>query len=152
MIKHYIIDGNNLIGKIKELWELQSKDKQASRERLAFMLDRYFGQKNFTVTLHFDGFPGEAIRTSKIRIVYSEKRTADSRIKEEIDHSKNPKLIAVVSSDTGIKDFAKVNSCKTIKSEGFAAKLKADDNSKTEESIIKSIAEDEIKKIFGVDE
>lgn len=151
MIKQYIIDGNNLIGKMKDLWELQNKDKQASREKLAFMLDRYFGQKKFTVTLHFDGFAAEAIRTSKIKIAYSENKTADSRIKVEIDQSKNPRVIAVVSSDAGVRDYAKVNSCKTITSEGFARKLKADDNSNTEESIIKSIDDDEIKKMFGVD-
>ncbi len=38
----YIIDGNNLIGKIASLMNLQKKDKQASREKLIYILDRYF--------------------------------------------------------------------------------------------------------------
>ncbi len=39
---HYIIDGNNLIGKIKRFSSLQKKDKQTAREKLAFYVDRYF--------------------------------------------------------------------------------------------------------------
>lgn len=150
MTKHYIIDGNNLIGKIKNLWELQKTDRQSSRERLAFTVDRYFSQKKFSVSLHFDGHPGDAIRTSKIKIVYSENKTADSKIKEEIDHFKNPKLITVVSSDNNIAEFAKVNSCKIVKSESFAKKLNNGNKGSTEEDIIKSIDDDEIKKMFGV--
>ena len=50
----YIIDGNNLIGKISSLMSLQKKDKQASREKLVFLLDRYFSQKKANVTLNLD--------------------------------------------------------------------------------------------------
>ena len=53
---HYIIDGNNLIGKIKHFSNIQKKDKQAAREKLALFLDRYFISKKAKVTLHFDGF------------------------------------------------------------------------------------------------
>ena len=42
MIKKYIIDGNNLIGKISELWSIQKKDKQLSRVKLAKVIDQYF--------------------------------------------------------------------------------------------------------------
>jgi predicted RNA-binding protein with PIN domain len=56
-MKQYIIDGNNLIGKIPSLNILQKKDKQGSREKLAFMVDNYFSQKNAKVFLHFDGHP-----------------------------------------------------------------------------------------------
>jgi hypothetical protein len=42
----FIIDGNNLIGKIKSLMDLQKKDKQASREKLVLILDRYFLAKS----------------------------------------------------------------------------------------------------------
>ena len=58
---NYIIDGNNLIGKIPSLMNLQKKDKQASREKLVYMLDRYFIQKKVNVTLHLDGHPGARI-------------------------------------------------------------------------------------------
>ncbi|MBE0551913.1 MAG: hypothetical protein IH619_06000, partial [Ignavibacterium sp.] len=58
---NYIIDGNNLMGKIPSLMGLQKKDKQASREKLVYMLDRYFIQKQANVSLHLDGHPGNRI-------------------------------------------------------------------------------------------
>lgn len=52
-MRHYIIDGNNLIGKIASLQKLQKKNKQSSREKLAFILESYFlGKPNNKVSLH----------------------------------------------------------------------------------------------------
>ncbi len=152
MIKHYIIDGNNLIGKIRNLWQLQQKDKQSSREKLAFLLDRYFYNKNIKVTLHFDGHPAGTIKTNKAKIVYSENKIADQKIKEEIEHSKNPKVIAVISSDQNVMDFAKVCSCTTITSENFAKDILRKKEDDDEESIQKSISDKEMKKLFGLEE
>ena len=76
-MKQYIIDGNNLIGKIPSLKSVQKKDKQGSREKLAFMIDNYFNQKNAKVFLHFDGYPKESIRINNASVVYSENLTAD---------------------------------------------------------------------------
>ena len=76
-MKQYIIDGNNLIGKIPSLKILQKKDKQRSREKLEFMIDNYFNKKNAKVFLHFDGHPKESIRINNATIVYSKNLTAD---------------------------------------------------------------------------
>ena len=84
MIKHYIIEGNNLIGKIPKLWEVQKKDKQSTRERLAFLLERYFHGRKIKVTLHFDGHPNQAIKTGNIKIEYSRNAIAYLNIKQEI--------------------------------------------------------------------
>ncbi len=80
-----------LIGKISGLMRLQKNDKQASREKLVFILDRYFIKKKASVTLHFDGHPGTKINSSKMKIVYSENKTADEKIKTQISNSKIPK-------------------------------------------------------------
>ena len=170
MIRHYIIDGNNLIGKIKSIWELQKKDKQASREKLAFLLDRYFSKKKIKVTLHFDGFAGDAIKTYKVKIIYSDKKTidifelalefkiiysdkktADQKIKNQIDNLKNPKLAAVVSSDNNVKQYAKLNSCTIINSEDFAKEVLNDRNTNIEQDKINQIDNEEMKRLFGVD-
>ena len=151
MIRHYIIDGNNLIGKIKSIWELQKKDKQASREKLAFLLDRYFSKKKIKVTLHFDGFAGDAIKTYKVKIIYSDKKTADQKIKNQIDNLKNPKLAAVVSSDNNVKQYAKLNSCTIINSEDFAKEVLNDRNTNIEQDKINQIDNEELKLLFGVD-
>ncbi len=101
-MKHFIIDGNNLIGKISLLKVLQKKNKQGSREKLAFLIDKYFSSKNAKVSLHFDGFPKNPIKILNAKIHYSNSSTADEKIKQEISVSKNPKNIIVVSSDNNI--------------------------------------------------
>jgi predicted RNA-binding protein with PIN domain len=150
MIQKYIIDGNNLIGKMGDLWTLQNKDKQMSRVKLVKIIDQYFGNKNQKISLHFDGFPGDAIPSSSSKIIYSNSKSADSRIKKEIDESGKPKTIAVVSSDHSVQNYAKVNSCKVIKSEDFAGDLRQKKNTNSEEEISKSISDDEVRKMFGL--
>lgn len=151
MIRKYFIDGNNLIGKSKELKDIQKKDPQTSREKLAFKLDRFFSSKGFEVVLFLDGHPGDSIPTQKIKIVYSYNRAADNCIRDEIERDKSPKTIAVVSSDLEIISVARANSCKPIKSEEFWASFKRDYSMDEESEIQKSISEDEIRRLFDVD-
>lgn len=148
---NYIIDGNNLIGKISSLMNLQKKDKQASREKLVFLLDRYFIKKKANITLHFDGFPNTAINSSKLKIVYSENQTADEKIKKQISESKSARNITLITSDTNLAQFAKVCSCKIISSEELAWEISKSNSNLDEQSIIDSINNvDEFKKLFGV--
>lgn len=151
MRKHYIIDGNNLIGKIPQLWNMQQKEKQSSRELLVFQLERYFFNKKIRVSLHFDGHESSHIGGRGIKIFYSENTTADNRIKDEISYSKNPKHITVISSDMNVLDFARVNSCSTIKSEQFAKEMNRKDNIEDEEVLTKSIDNEEMKRLFGIE-
>lgn len=150
MIQKYIIDGNNLIGKISELWTLQNTDKQLSRVKLTKLIDQHFAGKKSKISLHFDGFAGDAIPSTCSKIHYSGNKSADSKIKNEIDNAKTPHTIMVVSSDHSVQNYAKVSSCKVIKSEDFAKKLKQKKTNESEEAITKTISNDEIKKIFGV--
>jgi len=151
MIKEYIIDGNNLIGKIKHLHDLQGKDKFSSREQLALILERYFYNKPVKVKLHFDGHYSTPIKVSKIKIEYSDNKPADENIKRDITIAHNPKLVAVVSSDHSVMEFAKLSSCTVMNSERFAKRLKAKEDKDLEEKLIDQISNDEIKKMFGVD-
>ncbi|GIK20983.1 MAG: hypothetical protein BroJett005_03970 [Ignavibacteriota bacterium] len=147
----YIIDGNNLIGKISSLSKIQKKDKQASREKLALMIERFFHDKKTNVSLHFDGYPGIKINAGKIKLIYSESNTADEKIKNQIEKSKSPGTITVITSDSNLGQFAKVCSCKVIKSEDFARQLNYNKSDKDEQSIIDSMKnDDEFKKLFGV--
>lgn len=138
-MNHYIIDGNNLIGKIKSIKVLQQKDKQSSREKLVSLLNQYFAGKQLKVTLHFDGFPNSSINFSKGRVVYSENQTADAKIRTEIDRSKNPKLIVLVSSDNSLINYGRVCSCKTIKAEEFYSEMKNRGTVLHEDNAIKSL-------------
>ena len=146
----YIIDGNNLIGKISSLMNLQKKDKQASREKLVFMLDRYFANKKANVFLHFDGHPSSKINSSKMKIVYSENQTADDKIKKQITQFRSPRNLIVVTSDSNLAQYAKVCSCTVNSSDGFAAEINKSAGNLDEQSIIDSMNNiDEFKKLFG---
>jgi len=148
---NYIIDGNNLIGKIASLMSLQKKDKQASREKLVYILDRYFISKKANVSLHLDGHPAGRVSSSKMKIVYSENLTADEKIKKQISQSKSPRNIIVVTSDSNLAQFAKVCSATVVSSDEFAVDINKSGDKYDEESIIKSINNvDEFKKLFGV--
>lgn len=149
-MKHYIIDGNNLLGKIPAIKKLQKSNKQASREKLAFLLGRYFSKSRNSVTLHFDGHLKETIKVSGIKIKFSGSKTADDKIKIEIERSKNPKNIIVVTSDNNVAEFARVCSCQVIKSEDFTKNLFTLNSSDDEQSRIDQINNsEEFKKLFG---
>lgn len=150
---NYIIDGNNLIGKISSLMSLQNKDKQASREKLVYILDRFFITKKANVTLHFDGHPNGKINSSKMKIIYSENFTADEKIKKQISQSKSPRSIIVITSDSNIAQFAKVCSATIILSEDFDAEIQKNSSNADEEAKINEMNNiEEFKKLFGVDE
>jgi predicted RNA-binding protein with PIN domain len=150
-LKHYIIDGNNLIGKMKSLMSVQKKDKQGAREKLVILLDSYFHEKKAVVSLHLDGFAGESLRSSKLRIHYSGKKTADEKIKEQIDKSDSRRNIILVTSDNNLAQYAKLNSCEIISAESFSLNLSGRPNESDEEK--KRIDElnnpEEFKRLFG---
>jgi predicted RNA-binding protein with PIN domain len=149
----YIIDGNNLIGKIPLLMNLQKKDRHASREKLVYMLDRHFIKKKVNVTLHLDGHPANKINSSKMKIIYSENQTADEKIKKQISQSKSPRNIIVVTSDSNLAQFAKVCSSTVVSSEQFSSEMSKTNSELDEESMIKQIDNvAEFKKLFGVDD
>ncbi len=150
-MRKFIIDGNNLIGKIRALQKLQQSDKQSTREKLAFLIESYFREKKAKVSLHFDGFQNIPIKLASAKIIYSENKSADDRIKSEISASKNPKLITVVTSDNNLKEFARVCSASVISSEEFAAELnKRNDKDEEEQRIRDMNSVEEFKKIFNV--
>lgn len=151
-MNQYLIDGNNVIGKVKNL--KKKKDKQQSREQLAMRLDGYFSQKRAKATLYFDGHPNGAINTSFVTIRYSYDAIADECIKRDISNNKNPKKLIVVSSDHSIENFARACSCNTMKSESFSKMIMNNDLGNEEEKRIAEMKHniDEFKRLFGVDD
>ncbi|HMU43495.1 MAG TPA: NYN domain-containing protein [Ignavibacteriaceae bacterium] len=132
---HYILDGNNLIGQHQQLKQIQKSNKQASREKLAFMIGNYFADKKVNVSLHFDGYPKESIRILKAKIIYSENKSADEIIKNEIEFAKNRTKIILVSSDNNLKEFAKVCGCKVLSSLEFISLMNQTKNNSNEKKI-----------------
>lgn len=150
---NYIIDGNNLIGKISSLMNLQKKDKQASREKLVYILDRYFIQKKASISLHLDGHQAGRVNSSKMEIIYSENLTADEKIKKQISQSKSPRNIIVITSDSNLAQFAKKCSTTVISSEKFFAEIRKSPQTDEKQNRIDSMNNTEVyKKLFGVDD
>lgn len=130
---------------------LQKKDKQASREKLAHNLDRYFHFKKTKVILFFDGFENGKLNSSNLKIVYSDKQSADDKIKSHVSDSKAHRNIIVITSDSNLAQFAKKCSCKIISSDNFAVELsnKSDDEESYKQNATADM--DEFKKLFGVE-
>jgi predicted RNA-binding protein with PIN domain len=150
-MRHYIIDGNNLIGKIGILQKLQKKNKQSSREKLAFILEGYFaGKRNNKISLHYDGFEGQSIRVQNIKIIYSGKQIADDEIKSQIEHEKNRRNIIVVSSDLNLKEFARVCGCGWRSCEDFSREIINSSPEDEEKKKIDEMNNDEFKRLFDV--
>ncbi|MBK7266249.1 MAG: NYN domain-containing protein [Ignavibacteriales bacterium] len=148
----YFIDGNNLMGKIPSLKNKIKSDKIYVREQLVVQLDRAFGNSNNKVTLFLDGYMNDLIRSNKMTIVYSNSRPADLVIKDEIDRSKNPRKLIVVSSDHEVINYGKKSCCDTMTSEDFIARFFSKGNEKEEIEKIKDLEKqtDEFKKLFGI--
>lgn len=153
-MKTILIDGNNLIGKIKNLFALQQKDKQASREQLIFLLEKHFvNQKNKGI-VYFDGFQSTVIASNYLKIKYSQSQTADDIIREDISNAKNRKNLIVITSDSALSNFARACSCGVIKSEVYFAQYLQPKTNESETTIIDKLNNqtDEFKKLFGVKE
>ena len=150
-MRHFIIDGNNLIGKTPSLFKLQKKDGQLSREKLAFILESYFvNKRNNKVTLHFDGFLNQAIRVNAIKIIYSGKRSADDEIKHEIEVEINRRNLIIITSDHNILQFAHVCGCEVRTSEEFSKEIMSRTSEDEEKRREEGINNDEIKRLFDV--
>lgn len=146
-MRHYIIDGDNLIGKISKLRSAPI----VARQNLVKLLNNYFSSTSNNLTLFFDGYEKDFYALSKGRIEYSQNKTADFRIRKLIENTTNPKNLTVISSDNEVFNFAKVCSCESIKSEDFASILANHKSTKDDEQrIISAISINEIKDMFGV--
>lgn len=150
-MKKFIIDGNNLIGKIKTLVPFKEKEKQILQNKLTYMIDRHFANKKVDIFLYFDGFAGEKINVSKIKIVFSGGSTADEKIKKQIESEKNKRTLVIVSSDNEIRNFAKVCGCEILSSEEFGKELLKGSHISSEEQKISAIDDVSMfKKLFNV--
>ncbi len=139
-MKYYLIDGNNLIGKIPTLKAFQKKDPQTSREKLYSAISNYFSSKKCEVIIFFDGFEKTPIRHSKVKIDYSDNRTADEHIRTYITNSKSRTQLTLITSDGALGSFGKKCSCVVLLSEEFAKMLEAKKGEDTEKEKIQSLS------------
>lgn len=152
---HYIIDGYNLIHAIPALKKTLAHNGESARELLIHSIGQLTHQKKFRCTIVFDGStPDNSKKQSAhapVHVIFSSPQTADAKIKQMIEHSKNRSLLVIISSDREILNFAQVCSCQSHSSNYFANLLSESGESITEKSdtpLTKSQI-DEWLKIFG---
>jgi predicted RNA-binding protein with PIN domain len=152
---HYIIDGYNLLHAIPALKKTLAHNAETARELLIYSVAQLTHRKKFRCTIVFDGTAPQ--NTSKqsshapVHVLFSSPLTADAKIKQMIEHSKQRTLLVIISSDREILNFAKVCSCPTHTSNHFANLLTDTSDSVTEKSEIPLTKSqiDEWLKIFG---
>lgn len=145
-INIYFIDGNNLIGKIPELRNIKDS---SSRDKLIFLLEKYFSNRKAKIVIFFDGHPTELIK-SNFQLVFSYNLTADNLIKTSIDKANRNKNLIVVSSDSEVYKYARICGCTAILSEDFYKKIQNTISSHHSEKPT-SFNLEEFKKIFDVE-
>jgi len=152
-MKHYIIDGNNLIGKISELKKIHNSDKQQSREELVNLLNDYFAGKKIRLSLHFDGYEKSYLKIVNGKIKYSKNLQADSMIRKEIDDAQSKRLITLITSDSALLEYARINGCNIKTSEEFYNEIESSNKVDEEEERIKKLEKEknEFLKIFGAE-
>jgi predicted RNA-binding protein with PIN domain len=154
-MQHFIVDGYNVIHAIPTLKKLLSHDADSAREQLIHLISKLTIKRKFRCTVVFDGDqPKSKIKQSShapIHVVYSSPQSADAKIKNTIEHSKNRSLLVIISSDREILNFAKVCACETHTSKHFANLLFAEETSGDEKdsSILSKSQVDEWLRIFG---
>ena len=122
-MKYYIIDGNNLIGKIPAVNKIHKNNPQSSRETLYNIITDYFRSKKCEVIVFYDGFENIALRHSKVKIDYSNNTSADDHIRAFISKSSSRSQITLISSDGALCDFARKCSCQIWPCEEFNSAL-----------------------------
>ena len=155
MQQHYIIDGYNVIHAIPSLKKTLLHDAHSARELLIHSVAQLTHTKKFRCTIIFDGVTPDAVPKQSshapVHVIFSSPVSADAKIKQMIEHSKNRSLLVIITSDREILNFAKVCSCQTHTSNHFANLLSGSDGSVTEKSdapLTKSQI-DEWLRIFG---
>jgi len=127
-----LIDGHNLIGRLPDL-RLDDPDDEA---KLVLRLRTYCARRRKRVTVVFDrGLPGGRSRElsgAGVEVIFaSAGHTADGILCERIRGAPDPRGLTVVTSDHRVIAAARARGVRVMRSEEFAARLKA--QSKVEE-------------------
>jgi predicted RNA-binding protein with PIN domain len=163
-MKHYILDGNNILHKHSGWAELFKRAPAEACRALVLSCEAFLKiYPSYKISIVFDGtIPSVSSTLLKIFVA----SPADTKIKELIRQMQNPKLAVVVSSDTEVWNYARLNTATAQRSEDFLKELPLQ-NSPTQPAF-KSVAQKEktpkekpagvskteiqtMKKLFGLD-
>lgn len=148
---HYIIDGYNLLHKIRAL----NNSSSPQLDLIQYIKTKHLtGSRNNKVTIVFDGYDSDSSCIEReYRIIFSKNITADEVIKDIVSKRKNKNQIVVVSDDREIISHARQEGVKTKNTRQFLSNRSkskqgnANDDRPLSPSSIMEI-NDELKKIW----
>lgn len=153
-MNYFFIDGYNLLFN----WSEETESLQIRREHLVAWIQQTFLQINLKGTIVFDGSHRRDEEyglsyPSPMEVAYTPKgQTADQYILEQVELSKNKKLVVVVTNDQMLKKHASCFGVKTMSNQAFlqwVAKKKGQKRKKTKGIFQESAAQVErLVKIF----
>ncbi len=162
-MKHWILDGYNIIRQVDFLEPFEQKSLAEGRKRLLEFLARFFKEflsNKGEITVVFDGsengLPFEKPESvfEGIKILFSQGRKADQVIEELIIKSTNPKNVIVVSADREVKLFARKNRCASITPTEFVNMAFAPKKERTRKPVLSREGlhriEEELRKWVGL--
>jgi len=117
----YLIDGNNLLGAGRDRrLGIPTDERELVRKVAAFA-----GKRRGLITIVFDGPPRSGARPTapRIRVLYSQKRSADAVIVDAVRSSRAPRDIIVVTSDRDLRSRVRAASGRVMGCRDFAAAL-----------------------------
>ena len=121
-----IIDGHNLIGKMKSI---SLADPEDEAKLVATLARHLLPRKQKAIVVFDSGAGGGSTPTTKgpqVQAIFAPVGgCADSIIMEMIRRDPNPKGLTIVSSDNEIRRCARSRRAKLVSSEDFAEKLEA---------------------------
>jgi len=145
----YLIDGNNLLGRSKEI-NLKSPH---SREILIGELLAFQKERSAKLIVVFDGLPDEYLRRDTLSLgnldirFAGEKSDADSLILKIIEKASDPASFILVSSDKSLTDRARFMNAKVLKCHQFRKKMEGVKTS-FQSKLEPKLGEDEIDEWF----
>ena len=121
-----LIDGHNLIGRLPDL----RLDDPQDEAKLVARLRAYHARTGKRVTVVFDhGLPGGRSRElsgGRVEVVFaSTGHTADGILRERVRRARDPRGLTVVTSDRAVIAAARARGARVLRSEEFAAQLRA---------------------------
>lgn len=121
-MKIYLVDAFNVMHQIPDLKRMLNSSKDMACESLLVKIDslKRGGRLRNRFYVVYDGFFESSMATDpNLKIIQSKGKTADEIIKRHIDKSPNKRNITVVSSDTEVHNYARLNGCEAIESTQF---------------------------------
>jgi predicted RNA-binding protein with PIN domain len=125
-MKLFIIDAFNLIHKDKESSQIFKNNMDTGISAIAAKISLYAQRyRAYKFKLVLDGNNYNPAKSSaNISFIESGNINADNKIRELINKSKNKSQLTIISSDTEVYNFARINACNVMISEDFLAKIK----------------------------